>query len=89
MLPSATRDGPSALEGVTKSQALSNHLNAMHTTREEFIKAEASSVLRKALKSKIHPRGEDIKEGDWIYYKNDVERKDLQRSSSCGGNQWK
>ena len=71
MLPSATRDGPSALEGITKSQALANHLNAMHTAREEFIKAEASSVLRKALKSKIHPRGEDIEEGDWIYYKKD------------------
>ena len=55
-LPSATRDGPPALEGVTKSQALAIHLNAMHLAREEFIKAESSAVLKKALKSRIFPR---------------------------------
>ena len=45
-----------ALEGVTKSQALAIHLNAMHLAREEFIKAESSAVLKKALKSRIFPR---------------------------------
>ena len=71
MLPSATRDGPPALEGVTKSQTFANHLNTMHLAREEFIKAESSAVLKRALKSKIFPRGEDIQEKDWIYYKKD------------------
>ena len=56
MLPSATRDGPPALEGVTKSQAFAHHLNAMYLAREEFI-TESSAALKK---SRIFPRGADI-----------------------------
>ena len=37
---------------------------------------ESSTILKKALKSKIHSRGDDIEEGDWIYYrKNDGKSK--------------
>ena len=71
VLPSATRDGPPAMEGITKSKTLANHINAMHAAREAFIEAESSSRLKKALKSKVFPRGEDLEEGDWIYYKKD------------------
>ena len=74
IMPSATRDGPASMEGVTKSQSFANHLTAMHKAREEFIAAESSSSLRKALKSKVYPRGEDIQEGDWVYYKKDDNR---------------
>ena len=71
-LPSATRDGPPAMEGITKSKALASHVNAMHAAREAFIQAESSASLKKALKSKVHPRGEDLTEGDWIYHKKEV-----------------
>ena len=71
MLPSGTREGPPAMEGVTKSKTFSLHLNAIHAAREAFAHAESSSALKKALKGKIFPRGDDIEGGDWIYYKKD------------------
>lgn len=60
--------GPSGLENLTKSEAFSNNLNVLHLARQEFVKAELSSVVKKALKTKIHARGGNIKEQDWIYY---------------------
>lgn len=71
ILPTVTKGQPPAMEGRTKSEILGKHLTAMHRAREEFIKAESSSALRKVLKSKIFPRGEEVSEGDWIYYLKD------------------
>ena len=68
-LISAVRDGPPTLENTAKSRSFVSHVNAMMAAREGFIKAESSFSLKKALKSKIHPRGNDITEGDLIYYK--------------------
>ena len=71
VLPSTTREGPPAMEGITQSKAFCQHLNAIHEAREAFIHAESSASLKKALKGKIHPRGNDIEPGDWIYYKKE------------------
>ena len=71
VMPSATRDGPGSMDAVSKSVSFSKHISAMHTAREEFIAAESALSLRKALKSRIFPRGEDINEGDWIHFKKD------------------
>ena len=68
-LISAVRDGPPTLENTAKSKSFVSHVNAMMAAREAFIKAESSFSLKKALKSKVHPRGSDIAEGDLIYYK--------------------
>ena len=51
MLPNGTREGPPAMEGVTKSKTFSLHLNAIHAAREAFAHAESSSALKKALKT--------------------------------------
>ena len=59
VLPSVTRDGPSSYENVTKSRSFAFNLNAMHLAWEEFTKVESSAILKKALKSKVYPRGED------------------------------
>ena len=78
VLSSTTRDGPPSYETVTKSKSFASHLNAMHSAREEFIKAESSTSLKKALKCKVHPKGDDIIEGDWIFYKkNDGKSKSV------------
>ena len=69
IMPSVTRDGPSSYETECKSESFAANLNAMHSARQEFTQAECSTILKKALKSKIHPRGEDISKGDWIYFK--------------------
>ena len=66
--PSATQCGPPGYECTTKSEVFAKNINALHQAREEFIKAESSCVLKKALKSRVYARGENIKEGDHIYY---------------------
>ena len=73
-LPSVTRCGPPGYEGVSVSKAFVKNSNALHLAREEFVKAESSQVLKKALKSRIHPRGENISEGDYIYFKKGKDR---------------
>jgi hypothetical protein len=69
LLPSTTRDGPPAYENARKCKNFAAHINAMHSARAEFIKAESSSALKKELKGKVHPRGHDIVPGDKIYFK--------------------
>ena len=68
-LLSAICDGPPALENDSLSKNFVKHVNAMFSAREEFVKLQSSSSLKKAIKSKVHPRGHDIQEGDQIYYK--------------------
>ena len=68
-LLSATCDGPPSLENGSLSKNFVKHVNAMFSAREEFVKLQSSTSLKKALKSKIHSRGHDIIEGDQIYYK--------------------
>ena len=52
----------------------------MHSAREEFVKAESAAALKKALKAKVHPKGDDIVAGDDIYYK--------QRKNISGSDIW-
>ena len=68
-MPSVTRDGPPSYENHTKSESFAMNLNAMHAARKEFTHAESSAILKKALKSRVYPKGDDIINGDWIYYK--------------------
>lgn len=68
-LPSVTQCGPPGLEHSTKSQEFARNMNAMHNARQAFIKAQSDDTLKKALKSRIYARGDDIVEGDTIYYK--------------------
>ena len=70
-LPSATLCGPPGYENVSISDAFVKNSNALHQAREAFIEAESSITLKKALKSRIHLRGDNIEEGDYIYYKKD------------------
>ena len=68
-LPTITNCGPPGLEGITNSEIFSRNMNALMSAREEYIKAESSATLKKALKSRVYARGEDIVVGDNIYYK--------------------
>ena len=42
----------------------------MMSASKEFVKAECSASLKRALKSRIHPKGDNIQEGDMIYHNN-------------------
>ena len=69
-LPTLYTAGPPGLEEAKVSKAAGMHINALHLAREAFIECEADKVLRQALKQKVFARGEDVKTGDWIYFKN-------------------
>ena len=73
-LPSVTRCGPPGYENVTKSEEYAKNITALHLAREAFIKAESSQVLKKALKNRIHTKGDNVEQGDTIYYKKGNQR---------------
>ena len=46
-IPNVMTDEPPALHGTTISQVVSKHLNALHTARQAFVKAESSERIRR------------------------------------------
>ena len=72
-LPNILSDGPPAWEDKPVSETLAKHLNALKTTREEFVRSETSSRIKKALKSKVNTNVLDLKPGDMVYFKRDKE----------------
>ena len=52
-IPTVTASEPSALEGVSLSELIADHLNCMHTAREAFTESEALNKLRRALLWKL------------------------------------
>ena len=69
-LPSVLTDEPPALENVTSSQVVADHLNAIFAARKAFVEAESSDKLKTALGRKIRPATSVIYEvGDKVYYK--------------------
>ena len=68
-LPSVLTDTPPALEGTSISKYVTNHMEALHVSREAFVKAESSERIRRALKRQIRPSGTTYDTGDLVYYK--------------------
>ena len=65
-----------ALEGITNSEVVAEHLHVMNESRKAFTQAESSDRHRKALRHNVRSYTEcDLKPGDWVYFKrNDSER---------------
>lgn len=70
-LPSVLSSDLPALENVTSSKTFANHLEALHNSREAFIKAEASDRIRRALRSKTRNYERSYQTGDKVYYQRD------------------
>ena len=75
-LPNVFDNQLPALEGVSASQLIADHLNALHKARQEFIKLESSEKIRRALRSKTRKHN-DIRylSGDEVFFKRDNEKK--------------
>ena len=72
--PNTFDDFLPALENKASSQIVAENLNALHSARENFIKNEASSKLKLALKHQTHSSGDVVyNTGDIVFYK----RKDI------------
>ena len=69
-LPTLLTDFPPALEGTTSSDIVRQNLQAIHSSRANFVKAENSDVIRRALKHKVRNHSETTYEkGDRAFYK--------------------
>ena len=68
-LPSVLTDKPPALEGTSISKYVTNQMEALHVSREAFVKAESSEKIRRALRRQIRPSGTTYDTGDLVYHK--------------------
>ena len=73
-LPSVLVDRPPAFEGRTISTMFGKHLNALHASRQAFIKAETSERIGRALRHLVRPSA-NFRVGDLVYYKGDNQKK--------------
>ena len=73
--PSVLTDQPPALEGTTLSEHVRKHINALHASKEAFVKAECSDRIRRALRKQIHSSPREFASGDKIYYKRPDNKK--------------
>ena len=69
-LPTVLTDLPPALESTTSSEIVRRNLNAMHNARSNYIQAEASEKIPRALKSKTRTFADQkYSVGDKVFYK--------------------
>ena len=68
-LPNVLTDSPPALEETTLNEALAKHLNLLHASRKAFIKSEACTKIKAALKAKIRTSEVVYNNGDIVFYR--------------------
>ena len=69
-VPSILTDKIPALEGVTSSQVIADHLNAITAARKAYVEAEASGKIKRALVRKTRPvTSLTFETGEKVYYK--------------------
>ena len=74
-LPAIFDDKPPALGSAYKSDIVRENLNAFHEARKNFVKAESSERIRRALKHNIRTYSEEVFESvDQVYFKRKFDR---------------
>ena len=68
-LPDILSGSPPSLEETTSSKALAKHLNLLHASRKAFIKSEACTKIKAALRAKIRTSNKVYENGDIVYYR--------------------
>ena len=69
-LPNVLQDEPPAHNIDTNSELIRINLEAMHKARENFIKAESSERIRRALRAKVRTYADEkFEQGQLVYYK--------------------
>ena len=70
MHPTLTNFKPGNEEHLDVSETVSSNIRTMLKAREVFTSLEADRVLRQAMKQRIYSKSDQVKGGDWIYYRN-------------------
>ena len=66
-LPNVLTDKAPALDNVSNNNVIISHLQALHSARREYVKAESSAMIRKALRSKTRNHRKFFLTGDLVY----------------------
>lgn len=74
-LPNIMTEKLPALQGVTSSEILKTHLDALYAARRAFMKCEADEKIRRALRHQIRASEEVFLPGDGVFYKRDGSNK--------------
>ena len=74
-LPNIMTEKLPALQGVTSSEILKTHLDALFSARRAFMKCEADEKIRRALRQQIRTSEEVFVPGDSVFYKRDGSNK--------------
>ena len=69
-LPNVIDSEPPALESHTSCDLVRQNLNAMHSAREQFVKAESSDKIKRALLKNVRTYSEvDFQSGEKVYFR--------------------
>ena len=69
-LPCVLKDEPPALESTTSSEIVRAHLNALHSARQNYIKAESSERIKRALRHQTRTYVDtSFENGEQVYYR--------------------
>ena len=60
-----------ALNGVTSSEAFTQHLNALHEARKAYIQTESNERVRRALRTKVRAAEQTFENGEAVFYKRE------------------
>ena len=70
-LPNIMTDKLPAMEGLTSSEILAKHLNALHSARQAYIRSEADERIRRALRHQVRAVEERFEPGQRVLYKRE------------------
>ena len=73
-LPCVTADKLPGLEGVTTSETVYKHIQALHAARLAYIETESCERIRRALRNKVRASEKVFVRGDKCYYKREEDR---------------
>ena len=69
-LPNVYENNAPQLEAKSTSKVVADNINAMHSSRVDFLKNESSEKIRRALLHQVRSTDvDDLKNGDSVYYK--------------------
>ena len=70
VLPNVCENSPPALDAPSTSQIVKDNLNAMHSSRQDFIRRESDERIKRALRHNIRESYlDDIETGQEVFYK--------------------
>ena len=78
-LPNIMTDRLPALEGITTSESVAAHINALYAGRRAFMEAQCDEKIRQALRHKVRAVEKHYVSGEQVFYKRDGDKAILSK----------